>query len=71
MYDNFLIKGFLEESDEGVEWLLVGGLVNEGLNDEIIDNFAGLFAVAAVDSEYFEEEMLVVVEGLFEPVDAV
>ena len=50
---------------------MVGGLVNEGLNDEIIDNFDGLFAVAAVDSEYFEEEMLVVVKGLFEPVDAV
>ena len=44
--------------------------VGEGFDEKIIDDLTGLFALAAVDPEYFEEERLVVGEWRFEPVDS-
>lgn len=44
-----------------------GGGVDECFDEEVIDDLAGLFALAAVDPEHLEEEWVVVREGRFEP----
>lgn len=47
-----------------------GGVgVDEGFDEEVVDDPAGLLALAAVDSEDLEEEGVVVREGRFEPPD--
>ena len=49
LYYSFLIVGFIEESNEDMQWLLMRWLIDKRLNDEIIDDFAWMFAMAAVD----------------------
>lgn len=68
--DGALVVGFLEELSEALEGHLRGRGVGEGFDEKIIDDLTGLFALAAVDPEYFEEEGLVVREWRFEPVDS-
>jgi hypothetical protein len=68
--DGALVVGILEEFGEAVAGLLGGGWVDEGLDEEVVDDLGGLFALAAVDSEYLEEEVLVVREGRLKPADS-
>lgn len=66
----FLIVGVLEELSEAVPGLVGGGWIDEWFYEEVIDDFARLLALASVDPEDFEKEVLVVGEGWLKPVDA-
>lgn len=47
-----------------------GGWVDESFDEQVVDDLAGLFALAAVDPEHLEEERVVVREGRFEPTNS-
>lgn len=65
-----LVVRVLEELSEALPGPMGGSWIDERFYEEVIDDFAGLFAFTSIDSEYFEEEMLVVGEGCLKPIDS-
>lgn len=68
--DGALVVALREELGEALQGQRRGGRAGERFDEEVVDDLAGLLALAAVDPENLEEEGLVVGEGGFEPVDA-